>query len=125
MLLLSANGYRHGNKYRYFIESTHDSFISILNRGCCDYSRLHIVHIADYAGCLLLVVVPALSRVDYEPVEYEDLQSSSSRLRRENSEGSGNFEDYRYIPEDDEDQEYYSIRDILPSRLPGQFAFVF
>jgi hypothetical protein len=38
---------------------------------------------------VLAAVVPALSRLDYDPVEYTDdeLQGSSSRLRRENSNG--------------------------------------
>jgi hypothetical protein len=72
---------------------------------------------------VLAAVVPALSRLDYDPVEYSDDElQGSSRLRRENSgnEGSGNFEDYG--PEDDdEDQEYYSSTEILPSRQPGLF----
>jgi hypothetical protein len=36
---------------------------------------------------VLAAVVPALSRLDYDPVEYTDdeLQGSSRRLRRENS----------------------------------------
>jgi hypothetical protein len=69
---------------------------------------------------ILVVVSPGLGRLDFEPLVYDDggLSLEGSQRARRDVEGSGLYQDYG-TEVDDEDQDYYSSAEILPSREPG------
>ena len=81
-------------------------------------------HLTDLVLCpgWLALLVPALARVEYERLQYEDsgppphLQGSS-RLRRD-AEGSGEVS-FEYSDDEDDDEDYFSSTELLPSRAPG------
>ena len=70
--------------------------------------------------CVACPAAAALGHVGYEPLEEEPRLEGSNRRRRDTEGSGGGYLDYLNPEDDDEDQEYYSSTEIMPSREPGE-----